>query len=86
MSSFVAAVLISAFCLEAEPPVCLHFSPGVLRHPESPEGQLAVPDLCPRHPAKVPAVPEEGRSDEAHPQWHQVGPRQLCLVDSRGDE
>lgn len=54
----------------------------MLRHTEGPEGQLAVSDLRPRHPAKVPAVPEEGRSHEAHAERHQVGSRQLCLVDS----
>ncbi len=63
----------------------LHVSPGVLRHPESPKRQLALPDLRPRHPAKVPVVSQEGRSHEADPEWNQVGPRQLCLVDSRGE-
>ena len=79
---------INSCLLSAPKPIwpCLRFSSGVLRHPESPKGQLAVPDLCPRHPAKVPVVSQEGGSHEADPKWNQVGPRQLCLVDSRGED
>lgn len=60
--------------------------PGLLRHSEGPEGQLALPDLRPRHPTKMPVVSQEGRRHEADPEWNQVGPRQLCLVDPRGEE
>lgn len=60
--------------------------PGLLRHSEGPKGQLALPDLCPRHPTKMPVVSQEGWRHEADPEWNQVGPRQLCLVDSRGEE
>lgn len=59
--------------------------PGLLRHPEGPEGQLALPDLRPRHPTQMPAVSQEGWRHEADAERDQVGPRQLCLVDSRGE-
>lgn len=57
----------------------------MLRHPEGPKGQLAVSHLCPGHPAKVPAVSEEGGGHEAHAERNQVGARQLRLVDPRGE-
>lgn len=59
--------------------------PGLLRHSEGPKGQLALPDLRPRHPPEMPVVSQEGRRHEADPEWNQVGPRQLCLVDPRGE-
>lgn len=57
---------------------------GVLRDPEGARGQLAVPDVRAGRAAQVPAVPQEGRRHEAHPERHQVGARQLCSLDSRG--
>lgn len=48
---------------------------GVLRHPEGAPGELAVSDLCPRRPAQVSPLPQEGRGPQAYPQWNQVGPR-----------
>lgn len=57
-------------------------SPGLLRDLEGAYGQLAVPDVCPGSPAKVPALPQARRSLEAHPKWDQVGARQLRPVDS----
>lgn len=60
------------------------WGPGVLWDPEGARGELAVPDVRAGRPAQVPAVPQEGRRHETHPQWHQVGARQLCSMDSRG--
>ena len=57
---------------------------GLLWNPQGPRGQLAVPDVRPGCSAQVFAVSQEGRSDEAHAQWDQVGARQLCPVDPRG--
>ena len=57
---------------------------GLLRNPQGPRGQLAVPDVRPGRSAQVFAVSQERRSDEAHPQRDQVGARQLCAVDPRG--
>lgn len=54
---------------------------GLLRHPESPRGELALSDLRTGSSAKMSAVSQEGWGPEAHPQWNQVGPRQLCLMD-----
>lgn len=54
---------------------------GLLRNPQGPRGQLAVPDVCPGGSAKVFAVSQERRSHEAHTQRDQVGPCQLCSVD-----
>jgi len=48
---------------------------GVLRHPEGPHRELAVPDLRPRRPAQVSAVPQERGSAEAHPERDEMGPR-----------
>lgn len=48
---------------------------GVLRHPEGPHRELAVPDLRPRGSAKVSTVPEERGSAEAHPERDEMGPR-----------
>lgn len=57
--------------LTRPPRVCA----GVLRHPEGPHRELAVPDLRPRRSAKVSAVPEERGSAEAHPERDKMGPR-----------
>lgn len=60
--------------------MCCGFT-GLLWNPQGPGGQLAVPDVCPGGSAKMFAVSQERRSDEAYPQWHQMGPCQLCFVD-----
>lgn len=60
--------------------MCCGFT-GLLRNPQGPRGQLAVPDVRPGGSAKVLAVSQERRSYEADPQWDQVGPCQLCSVD-----
>ncbi|KAG7454051.1 hypothetical protein JOB18_004626 [Solea senegalensis] len=60
-------------------------SSGLLWHPEGTTGKLAVSDLCPRCSAQMSALPQERRSPEAHTQWNQVGPRQLCLMDPGGE-
>jgi hypothetical protein len=54
----------------------------MLWDPQGTYGQLAVPDMCPGSPAKVPALPQARRSLEAHQKWDQVGARQLRPVDS----
>lgn len=48
---------------------------GMLRHPEGPHRELAVPDLRPRGSAKVSTVPKERGSAEAHPERDEMGPR-----------
>lgn len=59
----------------------LLLSAGLLRHPEGTPGELAVSDLRSGRPAQMSALPQERGGPEAHPQWNQVGPRQLCLMD-----
>lgn len=48
---------------------------GVLRHPEGPHRELAVPDLRPWGSAQVSTVPEERGSAEAHQERDKMGPR-----------
>lgn len=51
----VARKIESAVAPKLKRSVCLTPT-GVLRHPEGPKGQLALPDLCPRHPSEMPVV------------------------------
>lgn len=65
--------------------MCLFSLTGLLWHPESATGELALSDLRAGSSAKMSAVSQEGWGPEAHPQWNQVGPRQLCLMDPWGE-
>lgn len=58
---------------------------GMLWHPQGTPGELAVPDLRSGCPAQMSALPQKRWSPQAHPQWNQMGPRQLCLMDPWGE-